>query len=318
MSRVTGYVDLQVNGYAGVDFNQDALTAEELHHACERLEADGVAAFLATIITDDVGAMGRRLAALARLREHDSLAARLMVGVHIEGPFLNEGAGYRGAHPLDALRAADTEVMKQLLGAAAGLTRIVTLAPERDPGARVARMLAAEGIVVSAGHTDASLDELRAAIDAGLSMFTHVGNGCPMHLHRHDNIIQRVFSVAPELWLTFIADGAHVPFVALGNYLRLAGYDRCIVVTDAIAPAGLGPGRYTLGRWDIVVDDDMVPRAPDRSHFLGSAVTMQQSADNLLIALNVPPAAVRQLTSDNPRRAISTGDEPRIETDQHG
>jgi N-acetylglucosamine-6-phosphate deacetylase len=180
----------------------------------------------------------------------------------------------------------------------------VTLAPERDEGFAVTRMLATRRIVVSAGHTDATLDELRGAIDAGLSMFTHVGNGCPMHMHRHDNIVQRALSLADHLWLCFIADGAHVPFVALGNYLRLAGEDRVVIVSDAIAPAGLGPGRYTLGRWDIVVDDDMVPRAPDRSHFVGSGITMRQNADNLRLALNLPPATVRRLTSENPRAVI--------------
>ena len=301
---MTGYVDLQVNGYAGVDFNADTLTPTRLHDACVRLDADGVAAILATIITDDVDAMCRRLAAIVRLRDEDELVRRMVPGIHIEGPFINEAAGYRGAHPADAIRVADAGVMQRLLDAAGGLTRIVTLAPERDPDARVTRLLTAAGIIVSGGHSDASLDDLRTAIDAGLSMFTHVGNGCPMQMHRHDNIIQRVLSLAPELWLTFIADGAHVPFIALGNYLKTAGYDRCIVVSDAIAPAGLGPGRYTLGRWDVVVDADMVPRAPDRSHFLGSAVTMQQSADNLRRALHVPPAVVRQLTTDNPRRAI--------------
>jgi N-acetylglucosamine-6-phosphate deacetylase len=301
---VTGYVDLQVNGYAGVDFNKDALTASELHHACTRLEADGVGTFLPTIITDDVEVMCSRLAALARAREQDPVASRLIAGIHIEGPFLNDAPGFRGAHPQDAMRDADPEVMTRLLDAAAGLTRIVTLAPERDPGGHVIRMLARDGIIAAGGHSDASVDELRGAIDAGLSMFTHVGNGCPMQMHRHDNIVQRVLSLAPHLWLSFIADGAHVPFVALGNYLRLAGYDRAIIVTDAIAPAGLGPGRYTLGRWDIVVDSDMVPRSPDHSHFLGSAVTMQQSADNLRLALNLPPDAVRRLTSENAARLI--------------
>jgi N-acetylglucosamine-6-phosphate deacetylase len=301
---VSGYVDLQVNGYAGIDFNTDALTAPDFHHACARLEADGVTAFLGTIITDHVEVMCTRLAALARLREADPLASRLMRGIHIEGPFLSAAAGYRGAHPPDAIRDADTEIMKRLLDAAGGLTRIVTLAPERDQDARVVRQLAGSGIVVSAGHTDASLDQLRAAIDAGLSMFTHLGNGCPMQVHRHDNIVQRVLSLASRLWLTFIADGAHVPFVALGNYVRLAGIDRCIIVTDAIAPAGLGPGRYTLGRWDVVIDEDMVPRAPDRSHFIGSAVTMRQSAGNLVDALGLSPDEVRRMTADNPRSVI--------------
>ncbi len=304
MSDATTFFDLQVNGYAGVDFNQDGLKADDLHRACERLDADGVGGFLATVITDDLEAMCRRLSTLAALRERDPLAQRLIAGFHIEGPFLNETEGYRGAHPRDAIRPAGLDAMTRLLDAAAGLARVVTLAPERDDRFAVTRMLATRGIIASAGHTDATLDELRGAIDAGLSMFTHVGNGCPMHMHRHDNIVQRALSLADRLWLCFIADGAHVPFVALGNYLRIAGQDRVVIVSDAIAPAGLGPGRYMFGRWDIVVDDDMVPRAPDRSHFVGSGITMRQSADNLRQVLKLPDATVRRLTYDNPRSAI--------------
>jgi N-acetylglucosamine-6-phosphate deacetylase len=296
------YFDLQVNGYAGIDFNRDGLEADDLHRVCERLDADGVGGILATIITDDLDAMCRRLSALASLREHDSLAKRLIAGLHIEGPFINEQDGYRGAHPRDAIHPADLNDMARLLDAAGGLARIVTLAPERDERFAVTRMLAAKGIIVAAGHTDASLDELRGAMDAGLSMFTHLGNGCPMQMHRHDNIVQRALSVADRLWVSFIADGTHVSFPALGNYLRLAGEGRTIIVSDCTAPAGLGPGRYTLGRWDIVVGDDMVPHAPDRSHLVGSGITMKRSAENLRAALGLPEASVRRLTCDNPRR----------------
>jgi len=298
------FFDLQVNGYGGVDFNQDDLGADDLHRACEWLEADGVAGVLGTIITDDVGVMCRRLSALVAIRDRDPLVRRLIAGIHIEGPFLNEAEGYRGAHPLDAIRPANVDTMGRLLDAAGGLTRIVTLAPERDSAMAVTRFLASQGIVVSAGHSDATLDDLHRAIDAGLSMFTHVGNGCPMVMHRHDNIVQRALSLADRLWLCFIADGAHVPFTALGNYLKLAGYDRCIVVTDAIAPAGVGPGRYKFGRWDLVVGEDMVARAPDRSHFVGSGITMKQSAENLRTSLGVSEAMIRKLTVDNPRAAV--------------
>ena len=184
------------------------------------------------------------------------------------------------------------------------LTRVVTLAPERDEGFAVTRMLAAQGIVVSAGHTDATLDELRAAIDAGLSMFTHVGNGCPMHMHRHDNIVQRALSLAGPS-VVVLHRGRRARAVCRTGQLSAAGRrGRCVIVTDAIAPAGLGPGRYKLGRWDIVVDEDMVPRAPDRSHFVGSAVTMKQSANNLREALRLPDGVVRRLTCDNPRSVI--------------
>ncbi|MEA2708996.1 MAG: N-acetylglucosamine-6-phosphate deacetylase [Phycisphaerales bacterium] len=299
------YFDLQVNGYGGVDFNTDGLTAADLHRACEKLQSDGVAGILATIITEKIDLMCARLARLVELRERDSLATKIISGIHIEGPFISEKNGYRGAHPLDSVIPADGETAKRLLGACGGLLRVVTLAPERDAGCAVTKMFADAGVIVSAGHTDASLDDLERACDAGLKMFTHVGNACPMTgMHRHDNIIQRALHLRERLWLTFIADGVHVPPVALANYLKLAG-ERAIVVTDAIAPAGLGPGRYKLGRWDLLIGDDMVARAPDGSHFLGAAITMKQSHANLRNKLGLSDERCRQLLVDNPCRAVS-------------
>ena len=300
-------IDLQVNGYAGVDFNGDDLTGDALHRACDRLAGDGVDAILATVITDDLDAMCARLARLAALRAADPLAARLIAGVHIEGPFLNEQPGFRGAHPLDAIQPASAAAMTMLLDAAAGLTRLVTLAPERDPGFVVTRLLAFRGIVVSAGHTDASLAQLKDAADAGLSMCTHVGNGCPMQLPRHDNIIQRMLAMSDRLWLSFIADGVHVPFFALRNFFRAAGLDRCIVVSDAMPAAGLGPGRYSFGRWNLDVGEDLAAWAPDRSHLVGSAVTMKRSAENLAASVGLSTAEVARVTSANPRTLLGLG-----------
>ena len=192
MSARPQYVDLQINGYAGVDFNQDDLSAADLHCACQRLREDGVAGVLVTIITDELPQMMARLARIAAVWQEDSLVRNTVWGIHIEGPFLNETPGYVGAHPPQAVRPAEVEVMKRLLEAAGGLARLVTLAPERDPGLKVVRYLAGQEVLVSAGHCDPSLDELMGAIDAGLSLFTHLGNGCPALLPRNDNVIQRV------------------------------------------------------------------------------------------------------------------------------
>jgi N-acetylglucosamine-6-phosphate deacetylase len=296
------FFDLQVNGYGGVDFNQDDLRAEDLRAACERLAADGVEGILATIITESLDKMCGRLRRLVELREQDSLAKRIIAGLHIEGPFINETDGYRGAHPLDAVRPANVDEMLRLLDAAGGLARIVTLAPERDPGLQVTRRLVKEGVVVSAGHSDASLDELKAAIDAGLSMFTHLGNGCPMQMHRHDNIVQRVLSLADRLWITFIADGAHVPLFALKNYLDIVGVDNAIVVTDAIAPAGLGPGDYTISRWRLRIGEDLVARSPDASHLVGAAMNMPRVEKNLRFLERAED--IERLVYTNPRRAL--------------
>jgi N-acetylglucosamine-6-phosphate deacetylase len=225
-------------------------------------------------------------------------------GIHIEGPFLNEEPGYIGAHPADAARPADVDSMKRLLEAAGGLAKIVTLAPERDAKAGVTKFLSDQRVCVSAGHCNPSLDELRAAVDAGLSMFTHLGNGCPGTLPRHDNIIQRALGLSDQLVFGFIADGVHVPFFALGNYLKCCGFDRAFVVTDAIRGAGMGPGEYTIGDLRVVVDENLATWSADRSHLMGSAGTMRRSEENLRRDLRLANDQIKKLMIDNPRRIV--------------
>lgn len=300
----TTYFDLQVNGYAGIDFNGDDLVPEALHQACAALRHDGVSGILATVVTEEVGLMCRRLRRIAELREKDPLVEQVVRGLHVEGPFVNEAAGYRGAHPPDSIRPADPDTMRRLLDAGSGLVRLVTLAPERDAGLTVTNWLVDRKIVVAAGHTNASLDELTAAADAGLSLFTHAGNGCPMEMHRHDNIIQRAISLAGRISLTLIADGVHIPFFALKNLIRLAGIENCLIVTDAMAAAGMGPGLYRLARWELRVDENMVARSPDNSHLVGSAMTMRRAAENLREKLGLTTDQIRRLTAVNPRKAI--------------
>ena len=304
MTTGPGFFDLQVNGYAGADFNGDDLDADVLGAACERLREEGVAGILATIITDSIEKMERRLQTLIELRQSNATVAEIIRGFHIEGPFLNEKPGYIGAHPVKHAQPASVEAMNRLLDAASGLVRIVTLAPERDLHFAVTRQLAEAGICVSAGHCDPDLDTLKAAIDAGLSMFTHLGNACPLMIHRHDNIIQRVLSLSEQLWIGLIADGVHVPFATLQNFIRLAGTNRCFIVSDAISAAGLGPGTFALGAQTVVVDENLATWSEDRSHLMGSAVTMIQSAENLSQRLGLMPEAVELLTSTNPRKAI--------------
>jgi N-acetylglucosamine-6-phosphate deacetylase len=298
--------DLQVNGYGGVDFNSD-MTPEALHLACARLRDDGATGILLTLITDDLNILESRLRQLVRMREADALAREIIFGFHVEGPFINETTGFRGTHPQQFIVPATVAAAKRLRDAANGLLRLVTLAPERDENFQATRFLSQNGVRVAAGHCDASLDQLRGAIDAGLSIFTHLGNGCPLVMNRHDNIVQRALSLSERLWLCFIADGVHVPFFALKNYLRAAAMERCVVVTDAVAPAGLGPGRYTLGGIELDIGEDMVARAPAAAggaYLAGSAITMPQTVVNLETRLGLSPASIRLLTHHNPRHAL--------------
>jgi N-acetylglucosamine-6-phosphate deacetylase len=304
MHAPNGYVDLQVNGYAEVDFNSDHLEVEQVAAVCRGLRDDGVAGILATVITADVDAMCRRMANIVRVRSEDSSIADMIWGIHMEGPFFNEQPGYIGAHPAEFARPADLDTVKRLLDAAGGLVRIVTLAPERDADCQVTRFLADMGVRVSAGHCNPTLDELRASIDAGLTMFTHLGNGCPGLLPRHDNIIQRALSLSDQLFISFIADGVHVPFVALKNYLKCCGFERALIVTDAICGAGLGPGEYSLGDRRVIVDENLATWSADRSHLVGSAGTMPRSAENLRQALGLGDQEIQQLMRENPRRIL--------------
>lgn len=300
-----GFLDLQVNGYGGIDFNQDDLSAEALHTACAAMRRDGVAGFLATLITEKVERLEGRLKRLAALREADPLAREMMLGVHVEGPFINPMDGFRGAHYSDAVRPADPETARRILDAGQGQVKLFTLAPEKDPGMRTTKFLASRGVRVAAGHTDASLDELKAAADAGLSLFTHCGNGCPNRLTRHDNIIQRALSLSDRLWICFIGDGIHVPLFALGNYLRAAGLESAIVVTDAMSAAGAPAGRYKLGRGEIEVGEDRVVREPGQPNLAGSAATMPLCHDNLAKTLGVSERTAEALTRTHPQRALA-------------
>ncbi|MBL9134014.1 MAG: N-acetylglucosamine-6-phosphate deacetylase, partial [Verrucomicrobiaceae bacterium] len=268
------------------------------------LVQDGCDAILATFITDHVPVLERRIGKLVELREKDDLAKQVIQGIHIEGPFINPIKGYVGAHPPQAVKAANVDDAKRLLDAAGGLAKLMTLAPEHDEGAKTTAFLASQGIVVSAGHCDPTLDQLRAACDAGLSMFTHVGNGCPVQMHRHDNIIQRALSLHERLWLCFIPDGVHIPFFVLKNWLASTGLERAIFVTDAISAARLGPGRYTLAGWDILIGDDLVARSPDGTHFVGSTVTVPRIRANALNELGMSEVQLTRVLDTNPRRAM--------------
>ncbi len=299
-----GYIDLQVNGYAGIDFNQNDLAAEDIHEACARLKDDGVKGILATLITADIHEMSARLRRIVHLREQDALVKEIIIGLHIEGPFLSNKPGYGGAHSPALICPANVDKMKLLLDAADGLTRIVTLAPEADENYKVIKMLAREGITVAAGHCDPGLNELNAAIDAGLSMFTHLGNGCPLVLHRHDNIIHRALSLRDKLWLCFIADGIHIPFYVLRNYFDQVGFKKSIIVSDAMAGAGAVPGKYQLNNLQLEVGADRIVREPGKLSFAGSAIDMRLSYKNLISEIGLSEALAKQLTYENPMKSI--------------
>lgn len=296
--------DLQVNGYGGVDFGADDLCGEDLQKICIALENDGFDSILATLITDSVENLSSKLARLVRLRSENPLATRLIAGFHVEGPFLNPSAGYIGAHDPTHVTSASKDDALRLIEASEGRLKLVTLAPECDPGFEAIRAFASQGVTVSAGHCDPSLDTLEGAIDSGLRMMTHLGNGCPVNLPRHDNIVQRALSLRERLWICFIPDGIHIAFFALKNYLDLVGIDRAIMVTDAISATGLGPGRHQLSGMTVEVDASGAARRPGQPNLAGSTLAMPQLIDNLRDRIGLDETQIRALVETNPRAAL--------------
>lgn len=266
------FFDPQVNGYAGVDFQSPDLARDALEHAASELRRAGCAHFLITLITAEARALEAQFARLVGLIAGSPLLRESVLGFHLEGPFISAEPGYRGAHPQPHVRAAESGLFERWQRAAGGLIRIVTVAPECDGASEFVRRASASGVWVSLGHTNAGTEQLRAAVTAGARMFTHLGNATPPQMHRYDNIIHRVLAV-PDLLVSLIPDGLHVPPPALGNVLRLLGPERTVMTTDAASPAGAPAGRYRFGALELEVGEDGVVRLPGSENYAGSALT---------------------------------------------
>jgi N-acetylglucosamine-6-phosphate deacetylase len=277
MTQLHGYVDLQINGIGGIDFNESNLLPSAWERALERLAQDGTTDFLPTLITDSVDSLCLKLANISKFCEAGAKEPNIpskAVGIHLEGPFLSDQAGYIGAHPKEYAMAVDLDALKRLVDAANGWIRLVTLAPECDPKGIGIEYLAQQNILVAAGHCNPSIDQLQRAIDSGLSLFTHLGNACPGSIPRHDNIIHRVLALRDSLRVTLIADGFHLPLWLLDSWVDWFGEQRVAIVSDAISAAGLAPGIYQLGQQKVAVGADGVPRSHDQTHFVGSGATL--------------------------------------------
>lgn len=294
-------LDLQINGYAGVDFQQDDLTAEQLLTAVRALRRDGCTRFLVTLITDEWPRLLARLRHLSQVRASQPELAEAILGWHIEGPFLSPEPGFCGAHDpavmLDPL-PAHIDALREIAGSE---VLLLTVAPERA-GAREAILHARHrGVFVHFGHTNASREQLRAAAGE-VSAFTHLGNACPQQLDRHDNILWRVLDL-PELWCSVIADGIHVS-PPLFRLIHQVKGDQVFYTTDAMSAAGAPPGRYALGKLEVEVGADGVVRQPGRTNFAGSSCTPLQAVRRAADMMDEPWQKAWKRLSDRPARVI--------------
>jgi N-acetylglucosamine-6-phosphate deacetylase len=275
-----GWIDLQVNGFAGVDYNDPRATHEEIARSLRAQFSCGASRLYPTVITgppDDMLACLRNLAA-ARESIPEGGA---MDGFHVEGPHISPEDGPRGAHPLASVRPPAFDEFRRWQDAARGRVRIVTLAPEWPGAARYIERITAEGVVAAIGHTQADGAQIADAVAAGATLSTHLGNGAHTMLRRHPNYIWEQLA-EDRLMADFIVDGIHVGPAFLKSAVRAKGVERCVLVTDASTPAGAAPGRYAIGDQpvDLTEDGRVVLAGTDR--LAGSALDMRRGVENLV------------------------------------
>ncbi|HEV7260383.1 MAG TPA: amidohydrolase family protein [Bosea sp. (in: a-proteobacteria)] len=301
--RSAGLIDLQVNGFAGIDFNSGTVTPDEIDHALEAMLATGVTLCLPTIITAHQPELDQRFRALDAAIAGSRLGPLMCPGYHLEGPFLNPAAGYAGCHPPEAMTAADPGLVERLESRLTRPILMVTLAPEVAGAQALARVLAKTGRVVAIGHSAADFDEVAAAADAGATLSTHLGNGMPQQLHK---LVNPIFAQLAEdrLWASFIADGIHLHPKALRSLLRAKGFERSILVTDAVSAAASKPGSYPFAGMSVELRDDGSVRQPGAANLAGSALCLDQAVRNLVAWGLASPAEAVTMASDHPLAAL--------------
>ncbi len=284
-----GGVDLQINGGLGLAFtdvrSDDAFTLNEI---CQYLWRQGVDAFLPTLVTTSVEKIQRSLSIFADfaashppyppLNKGGQEGVAQILGVHLEGPFLNPQK--RGAHPAEYLLPLTIDNVKRVLGDYAHVVKVMTLAPELDPTGEVISYLRSKGITVSLGHSQATATQAEKAFDLGASMVTHAFNAMPGLHHREPGLLG-VALVHPNVYCGLIADGQHVCPTMIQLLLRAGGYEKGLfLVSDALAPIGLPDGVYPWDTRQIEVKNGTA-RLPDDT-LAGTTLPLLVGVQNLV------------------------------------
>jgi N-acetylglucosamine-6-phosphate deacetylase len=270
-----GLIDIQINGFGGIDFNRPLESDEAWHHATRQLYAHGCTGFLIALITNQEKGYRELLGPLAG-RIH--LDPRNCLGFHLEGPWLNPDPGYRGAHRAEWMRKPEVRLLNEWGALAGPLVKLITLAPEVDLDAslRVIHAAVDRNIRIFLGHSAAMGETLRSAVEAGAVGWTHLGNAVPASVPKFENVVLHVLAES-KLFASLIPDGLHLPpyaFRVLARHLQQSDPSRLLLTTDAMAGAAAdGPGTYTLGEVQVEVGADGAARLPGSGRLAGSTLT---------------------------------------------
>lgn len=299
-----GFLDIQVNGYGGHDIQAEDVTAETVVRLVRSLWARGVAAVCPTVITQSEARICRSLAAVAAACAADPLVAHAIPCIHVEGPFISPEDGARGAHPLAHVRPPNFDEYQRWQEAAGGRVGIITLAPEQPGSADFIARVTADGVVVAIGHTAAHTEHLQAAVAAGARFSTHLGNGSQALLPRHSNYLWDQLA-DDRLCASMIFDGHHLPPPLMRVFLRAKGIARSILVSDAVAVAGLPPGTYESavgGRVELLPNGRL--NLAGTPYMAGSASTLPEGIANAVRHTDATLAEAVRMASTNPAQLL--------------
>ncbi len=267
-----GLVDVQVNGYGGQEFNDPQLTTDKVRQVALAMDQDGVVEFCPTFTTAAYELLFHSISTVAEAIESDADVARRCQSLHLEGPYISPEDGPRGAHPLEHVRPPCWDEFQKLQEAAGGRIRILTLSPEYDGSAEFIGKAVDSGVLVAIGHTSADSGQIQAAVDAGASMSTHLGNGAHGTIRRHPNYLWDQIA-EDRLVCSLIADGHHLPPSVVKTIVRAKTVERCVLVSDITGMGGMPPGVYDssagLGQVEVLEDGRLV--VPGQRQLLAGA-----------------------------------------------
>ncbi len=292
-----GLIDVQINGYQGVDFSGPDLTVDGVVKATKALWKAGVTSYLPTVISSDLELIKKNFAILAEARQHPEIG-KSIPGFHLEGPYISPVQGFRGAHLEKYLRTPNWEEFEDIQAAAENGIRIITLAPELPGAISFIRKCVDSGVIVSLGHHNGTADQIEAAVEAGAVMATHLGNGCANQINRHHNPLWPQLS-NDRIMPSIIADGYHLTREEVRTFYKVKGPNNLLLVSDAIDLAGLPPGEYVRGERELLLTEGVV-KLPKENVLAGAASPLDRC---LNVVMNYTGCGIKeavQMASTNP------------------